>query len=96
MTIPGSSSGRTPVFETGNLGSNPSPGAIREDGALIEADEPSILSIELRAQRREDGGLRVWSETLPGLILSGSDPASVWRDVGPAIAILLKRNGRIP
>lgn len=69
---------------------------LREDGALIDADPVRTVAIEITAQPREDGGLRIWSETLPGLTLSGADPDSVWRDVGPAIATLLRRNGRAP
>jgi hypothetical protein len=43
---------------------------------------------------REDGGLRIWSDDIPGLILSHADPAQVLRDLGPAIGALLKHNGR--
>jgi hypothetical protein len=37
---------------------------------------------------REDGGLRVRSDELRGLILSGSDPAKVLADIIPAWTVL--------
>lgn len=37
---------------------------------------------------RDDGGLRVWSDDEPGLILSGADPARVGADIWPAIKVL--------
>lgn len=43
-------------------------------------------------QEREDGGLRVWSDELPGLILSGRDPARVMADIFPAARALIKSN----
>lgn len=39
--------------------------------------------------RRPDGGLRVFSPDLPGLILSGKEPAKVMECVWPAITALL-------
>lgn len=44
---------------------------------------------EISVSRREDGGLRIWSNNLPGLVLSGADASAVWRDLGPAIEALL-------
>ena len=37
---------------------------------------------------RDDGGLRVWSDDIPGLILSHSDQRLVLLDIGPAIIAL--------
>lgn len=37
---------------------------------------------------REDGGLRVYSDELPGLILSGENPAKVAADIVPAWTVL--------
>ena len=37
---------------------------------------------------RDDGGLRVWSDEMPGLVLSGSDPAKVAAAILPAINAL--------
>lgn len=50
------------------------------------------MSITIKLIPREDGGLRVCSDDVPGLILSHSDPELVMADLGPAIADLLMRN----
>lgn len=50
------------------------------------------LVIEVRTARREDGGLRVWSDELPGLILSGQ-PALVEPDIPVAIEVLMEELG---
>lgn len=42
---------------------------------------------------REDGGARVWSDDLPGLILSGKDRAAVIRDIDIAVHALLEHRG---
>lgn len=52
----------------------------------LEGEEP--LTITLRVQRRADGGLRVWSDDVRGLILSHSDPKKVMEDVLPALDVL--------
>jgi hypothetical protein len=46
----------------------------------------------LIAERREDGGLRITSPEVPGLILSHADPAKVMADVLPAIDALMRHN----
>lgn len=46
-------------------------------------------TFSLMFEFREDGGLRVYSDDLPGLILSGEDPRAVLADVGPALEVLL-------
>ena len=38
---------------------------------------------------REDGGLRAWSEDVPGFVLSHSDPREVLADVEPALEAIL-------
>ena len=48
----------------------------------------------LRCERREDGGLRISSPDIPGLILSGADVRAVFRDVAPAIDALERHNSR--
>jgi hypothetical protein len=50
--------------------------------------------ITVRLTPREDGGLRVSSDELPGLILSGSDEIIVLRALGDAIVQLLRRQQR--
>lgn len=47
------------------------------------------ISVTLNLEKREDGGLRVYSDELPGLILSHSDPGLVLIDVGVALKALL-------
>lgn len=41
--------------------------------------------ITIRLIRREDDGLRIYSEDVPGLILSGPDPDEVMANVLPAL-----------
>ena len=40
-------------------------------------------------KRRDDGGLRAWSDDVPGFVLSHRDPQAVIRDVGPALERIL-------
>ena len=47
---------------------------------------PPGMTISLEA--REDGGLSISSEQMPGLILSGHDPDTVMAKVLPVIAAL--------
>lgn len=48
--------------------------------------------IVLKIEPRSDGGLRVWSDDFPGLILSHRDQEKVLLDIGPAIIALLKHH----
>ena len=41
--------------------------------------------------KRADGGMRIFSDDLPGLILSHSDPDKVAADVWPTIKVLIER-----
>lgn len=45
--------------------------------------EPKRVSLSL--EFRPDGGLRVYSDNVPGLILSGVDPDAVMSDVLPVL-----------
>lgn len=49
--------------------------------------------IVLSLESRPDGGLRVSSRSLPGLILSGEDPEKVMADIIPCIRALKLFNG---
>lgn len=51
----------------------------------------SVVTVTL--EDRADGGLRVFSEDLPGLILSGTDKTQVCNAIAPAIKALLEFNG---
>ena len=42
---------------------------------------------------REDGGIRVWSDDLPGLILSGKNRVGVLADIGPAVKAIRAYKG---
>lgn len=55
--------------------------------AAKSPDEPGRIAT-ITLARRFDGGLRVYSDELPGLILSGSRPDAVMTDVLPAIEAL--------
>lgn len=44
--------------------------------------------LTIKLQRREDGGLRVYSDDVRGLVLSGRDPVEVMADVWPALEVL--------
>jgi hypothetical protein len=52
-----------------------------------------ILTLTVTLEDREDGGVRVSSADLPGLILSGSDKHKVLGSVSLAIAALLEHSG---
>src|SRR5260221_12516101 len=40
-------------------------------------------------ERRDDGGLRAWSDDVPGFVLSHSDPKAVLEDVKPALEAII-------
>ena len=51
--------------------------------------------VQVRIEARDDGGLRVWSDDLPELVLSHADAAKVIADIPRAMeAILSARLGR--
>lgn len=54
----------------------------------------SEVVVTLTFARRPDGGLRIYSDTLPGLVLSGANVPAVLSDLGPAIRGLLQAEGR--
>lgn len=56
----------------------------------------SEVVVTLTFARRPDGGLRIYSDTLPGLVLSGANAPAVLGDLGPAIQGLLQAEGRWP
>jgi len=49
--------------------------------------------IALRLSSREDGGLRICSDDVPGLIMSGRDIPAMLRDLPLALADLIAHNG---
>lgn len=52
-----------------------------------------VMVVSVTLDDRDDGGLRVYSADLPGLILSGSDKARVFSDIGPAIQAIFHHQG---
>jgi hypothetical protein len=52
------------------------------------------IRVTVRVERRRDGGLRAWSDDVPGLVLSHRDPQKVLADIAPVlIAILSEQYG---
>jgi len=54
------------------------------------------VTVSLTFSRRPDGGLRIHSDTLPGLALSSLNVPGALADLGPAIQGLLESEGRWP
>jgi hypothetical protein len=54
---------------------------------------PNLTVVTVTLADREDGGLRVFSDDLPGLILSGSDRTTVAAAIIPSIAALFRHKG---
>jgi hypothetical protein len=52
----------------------------------VAMEQPNFAKIIVRFERRPDGGLRAYSDDVPGFVLSHSDPELVMKDVGPALA----------
>ena len=49
--------------------------------------------IKVFLEDRDDGGVRVWSDDLPGLILSGRDRVKVLADIEPAARTIMEHKG---
>ena len=54
------------------------------------------MIVKVNIENRDDGGIRVWSDDLPGLILSGKDRTKVIADIEPAVRVLLRHKGKEP
>jgi hypothetical protein len=59
---------------------------------MSDSGRTELTKISVRVSGREDGGLRVTSDDVPGLLLSGADRQRVWNLVGPTVIGLLKAN----
>jgi hypothetical protein len=53
----------------------------------------SLTVVTVTLEDREDRGLRIYSDDLPGLILSGSDRATVAAAIIPSIEALFRHKG---
>ena len=42
------------------------------------------LEIVVQVSDREDGGIRVLSRDIPGMLLGGADRQRIWSSVGPS------------
>lgn len=51
-----------------------------------------FLKVRVTFERRSDGGLRAYSDDVPGLMLSGPNPEAVFEDVIPALEKLFLHN----
>ena len=47
------------------------------------------FKVTVHLERREDGGLRAYSDDVPGFVLSHSDPKAVMADIKPALEHIL-------
>ena len=57
------------------------------------AQRPSrYVKVKVTFERRDDGGLRAYSDEVPGFVLSGSDAEAVFEDVIPALERLFSCN----
>lgn len=61
-----------------------------------QMNEPTFRTLSIQLSRRSDGGIRVSSEDVPGLILSGSDAQAVIADILPAIEEIGRQAGKDP
>jgi hypothetical protein len=51
--------------------------------------DAKTFKVVLHIERRPDGGIRVWSDDVPGLVLSHRDPQRVLDDIKPALETIL-------
>ena len=54
---------------------------------------PRFMIVKVTLSERPDGGLRVTSDTLPNLLLSGADRDFVFHNIAPTIKVLLGYQG---
>jgi hypothetical protein len=59
------------------------------DPAAYRMHAPACRRITLHLERRDDGGLCVFSPDVPGLVLSHADPHKVFADIGLALEAVL-------
>jgi hypothetical protein len=69
-------------------------GGLREALSVAKGEsEPagitSVARLSIIFSPREDGGLRVYSDQIPGFVLSHNNPAAVLLDVAPALWTIL-------
>ena len=57
----------------------------------MEPKTPRFKEICLTFEKRDDEGLRVYSDDVPGFVLSHSDPDTVFADIKPALETILSQ-----
>jgi len=58
--------------------------------------KPRFKKLWLTFEKRDDNGLRVYSEDVPGFVLSHSDSAAVFSDIKPALELILSERFGAP
>lgn len=61
------------------------------EDTLAQQEVEGRKDFTIHGSWRSDGGLRIFSDDIPGLILSSADPVAVLGDLGPALIELLAR-----
>ena len=59
---------------------------------MRSAVDHEVVFVTLTVEDRSDGGISVTSEDVPGLLLSGKNPARIWGVVGMSVERLLRMN----
>ena len=59
----------------------------------MEHDMPREIVVTVTLEDRGDAGLRVWSEALPGLVLSGPDKHAICDAIAPSIQAIMEYQG---
>lgn len=54
-----------------------------------DAFKTMIFNVDVKFERREDGGLRAWSDSVPGFVLSNQDADLVISEVPEVLAVIL-------
>ena len=57
---------------------------------------PNTIIISVKLQPREDGGLRAFSDDIPGFVLSHSDSEALAADIKPALETMLSALFDVP
>lgn len=70
---------------------------VQDRDMKIDRTGNRAFSLTVTFERREDGGLRVFSDDVPGFVLSHSDADAVLADVKPTLEGILSSmlNGRV-
>lgn len=55
----------------------------------VQRVKRETFKVIVRFEQREDGGLRAWSDDVPGFVLSHPDASAVLDDVEPALETIL-------